>query len=91
MQTTLEAIMFVGYEIFKYKSPKTSVNTTLSFFPSLTGSERYRVQYDLSVRQELVTDFFFDLTFYYTFDSHPPPDAASGTDYGLVTSLGWAF
>ncbi len=83
--------MFMGYEVFKYKSPKTSLNSKLSFFPSLTEDRRYRVQYDIAARQEIVKDFFFELSGYFTFDSQPPENAASGTDYGIVTSLGWTF
>ena len=42
-------------------------------------------------RQEIVEDFFFDLSLYFTYDSDPPEGALSTNDYGLVTSFGYSF
>ena len=52
---------------------------------------RYRPDASVSLRREIVSDFFFDLSFYQTYDSDPPDEAASSTDYGFVTSLGYSF
>jgi len=60
-------------------------------FPSLTESGRYRTDSSVSLRREIVSDFFLDLSFYYTYDSDPPDALAETSDYGVVTSLGYSF
>jgi hypothetical protein len=45
-------------------------------FPSLTDSGRYRTNLNLSLRQELVKDYYVDLSFYHSYDSEPPDASA---------------
>jgi len=87
----LEAVGHVTYERFRYNSPKIDLTADLQIYPSLTESGRLRSELDLQLRQELITDFFWDLTLYYSHDSKPPDTASAKSDYGLVTSLGWTF
>jgi hypothetical protein len=87
----VEAIGQVTYERFRYNSPKIDLTADLIVFPSLTESGRLRSELDLQLRQELITDFFWDVTLYYSHDSKPPNTASAKSDYGLVTSLGWTF
>ena len=49
-----------------------------------------RINTNISLRNEIVRSVFWDLSFYSTYDSHPPEDAA-GEDYGIVTSIGASF
>ena len=58
---------------------------------SLTDSGRYRAQLNSFWRQEIVIDFFFELSVYGTYDSQPPEGALQTSDYGLVTSIGYSF
>ena len=39
---------------------------------------------NLTLRRELVKDFYLDLSFYHAYDNRPP-------DIGLTTSLGYSF
>jgi len=87
----LEAIGHVRYERFRYSSPKIDLTADFVVFPSLTESGRFRSEVDIQFRQELITDFFWDLSLYYSHDSKPPDTASAKSDYGLVTSLGWSF
>ena len=89
-ETNLEAVLVTDYEYFIYDSPKTSLNTSFSLFPSITDSGRVRSNLDFSARRELVDDLFFGVSVYGTWDSRPP-DAGEKTDYGIVTSLGYSF
>jgi len=87
----LELVLDNQLRIFRHDSPKTDLTFSLTLYPSLTNWGRVRVTSDASFRQELIKDFFFDLSGYYTFDSDPPQNALSQTDYGIVTSLGYTF
>jgi putative salt-induced outer membrane protein YdiY len=64
---------------------------TYQLIPSITESGRVRQQFDTSVKFEIVEDFFLDLSFYATRDNQSPEGAASDTDYGIITSLGYSL
>jgi hypothetical protein len=49
------------------------------------------LEYDLKLRREIVSDFFLDLSFFYSFDSNAPGGAGEQRDYGIVTSVGWSY
>jgi len=49
-----------------------------------------RVNTNVSLRNEIIRDLFWDLTFYSTFDSRPV-QGAENEDYGIVTSIGASF
>jgi hypothetical protein len=89
--TSVEGVVRVNYALFQYSSPKTDINTTLTFFPSLTEKGRYRLDYDLKLRRELIKDFFFDITFYSRYDSDPATENAAKLDYGIVTSVSFSY
>jgi hypothetical protein len=81
----------VSYSLFQYDHPKTDVNGTFDFFPSLTDDGRYRFELDLYLRRELVKDLFFEISFYTSFDNQPPSGGDPNADYGIVTSLGYSY
>jgi len=89
-QTSAEAFFNTEYEFFTYDTPKTTLTTSLTIFPSLTESGRVRGSLDFALRRELITDLFVELSVYDTYDSDPPPDAENN-DWGIVTSLGYTF
>ena len=90
-RNSLEGVVGTQYSYFRYDTPKRSIDAGLAVFPSLTESGRIRAEADVTSRVELVEDLFFDLTFYGSYDSDADPSAASNSDYGVVTSLGYSF
>jgi len=90
-QSSLEGILGVDWRIFDFATPKTNLTARAVPFPSLTESGRYRTDSSVSLRREIVSDFYLDLSFYHTYDSHPPDELAETSDYGVVTSLGYSF
>jgi hypothetical protein len=88
--SNLEAFFNTEFEYFTYNTPKTRLVTSLTLFPSLTDAGRVRGNLDLSLRRELISDLFFEVSFYGSYDSQPP-DVGAETDYGIVTSLGYTF
>lgn len=89
-ETSLDAFFNTDFEFFTYDTPKTTVNTTFTVFPSLIGDGGARLNLDLSLRRELIEDLFVELSLYETYDSKPP-DEGTSNDWGLVTSLGYTF
>jgi putative salt-induced outer membrane protein YdiY len=89
-ETNVEAFLSTDFEFFTYDTPKTTLNTYLIVFPSITDSGRVRANLDFSLRRELITDLFIELSVYDSYDSKPPEDGEKN-DYGIVTGLGYTF
>lgn len=88
---SLEGVLSGSYSLFHYDSPKTEISTGITWYPSLTENERHRVDLDLKLRREIVKDFSFDISFYFSYDSKAPSGEGEKKDYGVVTSLGWSY
>lgn len=92
--SSLEALISTSYDFFVYGDLGADVVANLSLYPSLTESGRYRIEFDGRYRHEIFTDFFVSLSGWYSFDNQAPligGETVRQEDYGLVTSLGWAF
>jgi putative salt-induced outer membrane protein YdiY/small nuclear ribonucleoprotein (snRNP)-like protein len=89
-ETNLDAFLNTDFEFFTYDTPKTTLNTSFTVFPRLTGDGGVRLNLDFSLRRELIEDLFLELSLYETYNSNPPADGNSN-DWGLVTSLGYTF
>jgi putative salt-induced outer membrane protein YdiY len=90
-QDSAEGVLGGSWRIFRLNTPKTTLTSQLVLYPSLTESGRYRGTADVSLRKEIIEDFFFELSFYYDYDSEPPGEATAKDDYSIVTSLGYTF
>jgi hypothetical protein len=91
VRNSIEGVAGTQYSYFRYDTPKRSIDATVAVFPSITESGRLRAEADVNSRVELVEDLFFELSFYGSYDSDADPSAASNSDYGVVTSLGYSF
>lgn len=89
-ETNIEALLATTFEFYTYDTPKTSLATSLLLFPSLTESGRLRSNLEVSLRRELITDLFVELSLYDSYDSEPPLEGEKN-DYGIVTGLGYTF
>lgn len=90
-QESLEGMVGLNYSRYVYDHPAVDLSARLSAFPSFTESGRTRAQLDLSLRWEVVSDLFWDLSYYNSYDSDPPSASQSTSDYGVVTSIGYSF
>lgn len=89
-ETNVEGFLNTEFEYFTYDSPKTTLTTSLTLFPSVTDSGRIRGNFELALRRELITDLFLEISFYDSYDSRPPAEGEKN-DYGIVTSVGYTF
>lgn len=87
----VEALFVFRTSYYTYDRPKTDLDLSLQYFPSLSNPGRQRVQLDTSVRRELFKDFFIAINVFDTFDSEPPNPEAQRNDVSVVTSIGWSY
>lgn len=57
----------------------------------LLTKDRVRHAGNIKAKIEVLRDFYFNLTFYESFDSDPPGTSASNNDFGITISLSYSF
>ena len=87
----VEALLNFQTAYYTYDRPRTNLDLSLQYYPSLSNPGRHRVQLDAGVKRELWKDLFVSLNLYNTFDSRPPNPSADRNDVGVVTSIGWTY
>ena len=90
-QESVEALAAVQLDWFRYEAPEFDVALELEVYQRLSDSNRTRGNLDVDLRWELINDFFWGFSLYYSFNSEPTGVDTSSEDYGVVTSLGWSF
>jgi hypothetical protein len=89
-QDGVEGLIRSSFDIFKLNIPMTRLTANVNLFPGITQSGRLRVNTDITLRNEIFRDFFWDLSFYSSYDNQPAEGFVS-EDYGIITSLGATF
>ena len=87
----IEGLLHFATSFYTYDRPKTNLDISLQYYPSLSNAGRQRVQLDASAKRELWKDFFVSLSVYNSFDSRPPNPDANNNDVGVVASIGWTY
>ncbi len=87
----IEAVFAFRWSFYTYDRPKTNLDVSTQYFPSLSDFGRQRIQLDAAVKREIWKDLFLSLNGYNTFDSRPPNPEANTNDVGVVISIGWSY
>lgn len=87
----IEGIVSLQYRWIQYRHPKIDVTSGLNYFPSMTVQNRFRLEFNLNAKFEIITDMFFNIEFYDKFDSKNISDGKAKNDYGIITSIGYMF
>jgi hypothetical protein len=87
----VEGLLAFRASYYTYDRPKTNLDLSFQYYPSFSNFGRQRIQFDTSMRRELLKDFFVALNLFDTFDSDPPNPDADRNDIGVVISLGWSY
>ena len=74
-----------------YDFPKLTVDASVDVYPSFTVSGRVRVESDVSIRREIVSDFYLSFSIFESYDSKDPSTQLSRYDWGPTISIGWTF
>ena len=85
-RNSAEAFAAVEYNIFDIGD--LDLKTSLTGYPSLTESGRFRTDFSFDLKYEFPLDFFINLGFTLNYDNKPV-EGASTTDYVLQTTFGW--
>lgn len=86
----LEAQLGTSLRLFRFDSPETNVIASLVLLPSLTESGRLRSEGSVKLRRELVSDLFFEISLYDSYDNRPA-EGSEVNDWSVATSLGYSF
>jgi hypothetical protein len=89
--TNVEALVLFEASFYTYDRPKTTIDVTFQYFPSLTTLGRQRLQLDTSVKREVWKDLYVSINLFDSFDSKPPNTAFDTNDFGIVFSIGWTY
>ena len=87
----VEALFMFETSFYTYDRPKTNLDVSLQYYPSLSNTGRQRVQLDAGAKREFWKDLFVALNLYNTYDNRPPNPAADTNDVGIVLSIGWTY
>ena len=87
----VEGMLAFRAAYYTYDRPKTTLDLSLQYYPSLSNFGRQRLQLDAGAKRELWKDLFVSLSLYNSFDSRPPNETANKNDVGIITSIGWSY
>lgn len=87
----IEALATFRTSFYTYDRPKTELNVSFDYYPSLSNLGRQRIQLDADVRRELFKDLFISFNLYNSYDNRPPNPEANTNDIGFVLSIGWSY
>jgi hypothetical protein len=87
----VEALLGLKASYYTYDRPKTQLDFSVQYYPSLSNWGRQRLQLDTAIKREVWKDFFLSLNVYDTFDSAPPQPESARNDVGVSFSLGWSY
>jgi len=90
-EASWEGLIQTEWVFFKLYSPKSRWRLRAQLYPGITDSDRNRGNLDLGFSQEFFKDLFWDMSFYFSYDSNPPETALAKEDYGVNTSIGYSF
>jgi sRNA-binding regulator protein Hfq len=89
--TNYEGMTSMKFTWLRHRNPEVNVSTHLDFFPSFTISGRYRLDYDISVKFEVIRDLFINLSLYDSYDSKPAGGTGALNDWNVIFSVGYSF
>jgi putative salt-induced outer membrane protein YdiY len=81
---------YIGTEFMTEKLKFADLVTRLTYYPSLTIDDRYRINYKFDLDFNLPGDWYLRIGIFENFDSLPPP-GLSRNDYGWSNSFGLKF
>ena len=87
----VEAVATLRTSYYTYDRPRTNIDFSFEYYPSLSDFGRQRIQLDAALKREIWKDFFVSLSVFDSFDSRPPNPESNTNDVGVVLSFGWTY
>lgn len=85
-----EALVGTKWDWFSARNNDLDLTTTAIGYFNVGGTARTRFELQSAFRIEFLSDFYFSVNGYNSYDSRPPEGGAS-SDVGVSLSLGWKF
>jgi hypothetical protein len=63
-QSQIEGMLASTYSLFYFRPTKSDLSVDLALFPGITESDRFRGNFDVKMRWEIIKDFTWNLTYY---------------------------
>lgn len=82
--------LFFGTNFSMFDFEDIDLETGIKVFPSLSESNRWRVDYDFNVKYDLPLDFYVKLGFTLNYDNQAAVDG-NEYDYIINSGIGWEF
>jgi hypothetical protein len=90
--TTGRELMFqANYNLFSFASPNLTISFVESAFVSITSQQRFRLDGNLTLDYELITDFYVNFQVYHNYDSRSPATSEPKSDHGFVAGIRYKF
>lgn len=87
----IAGIITLGWKVYRYKEPKVGVSSYIAYVPYI-NAKRNRVNISLAPSISIFGDNLkVGFSYNYNFDSAPPSDDYSNTDYSLNFQLTYSF
>jgi hypothetical protein len=87
----IDGVATLSYRLFRFQDPEIIITSNVTTYPSFTVSGRYRIDFNISAKVTIISDMYFNLSFYENYDSKPVSEDASNNDYRITTSIGYSF
>lgn len=89
---SIEGVVGAQFATWRFDEPDLDLSLDASLYPSLTRGRRLRADTNARLRWEIVSDLFWNLNAWGSFDSSSVDEQADGEfDWGITTGLGWSF
>ena len=88
---SIEGVLGGKLSRWNFHNPELDLTIDATLYPSLTESGRVRADSSATLRWEIISDLFLDLSAWGSYDSAADDEQASEFDYGVTTGLGWEF
>ncbi len=79
------------FNFFQFSDPDMQITSKNAFYTSLSQKGRVRYESNTSFTWEIIHNFAFSWTFYFSYDRKPPDPDAGKVDYGTTVSLTYKF
>jgi hypothetical protein len=90
-QESVEAVLFATFSRWRFDSPELDLSIDGQLFPSLSESGRLRADTNATLRWEIVSDLYWNLSAWGSYDNESVDAEGGEFDWGITTGLGWSF
>jgi hypothetical protein len=88
---TIPLILAADFEYYTWGALDTNLSSQLSVLPILSQWGRWRINFSLQAKREVLKNFYVNVGLKDAYDSDPTAADANKNDFSFSTSFGWTF